>query len=260
MIRLQQYEKLLKTLLRSSSVVASFDAGRPPDIAWPNESEGSTLGKLVKKFLEEVVARDVESSIGSGGGDDTKPQRISIAADFKIVMEPDRRASVESGLRELVEVRNELVHSFIDQFDIWSVEGCLAAADSLKRTFELIDAKFLELRDYAESHDRARVTYGEFIQSQTFRDIFDGISSDSTVHWPTAGIVAALREAAEQLGGARWTPLDEAVAWVVERHPEQTPERYGCRTWPQVVHESKVFTLKREPDQSGKRVRYYGDS
>ncbi len=259
MIHLQQYEKLLKAILRSSSVVTNLSIGQPPDVVWRNESEGSTLGILVKNFLEEMIPRSVESDFDSGSGEDAAPLCVSFSTDFRFVMETDRRASVEYGLRELVKVRNGLVHSFIDQFDIGSVEGCLAAADSLRQTFELIDAKFLELRGYAESLDQMRRACGEFIQPRRFQDIFDGIRPDGKVDWPSAGIVAALREAAEQLGGREWTPLSEAVEWILEKYPEQTPGRYGCRTWRQVVQESKAFKIKREPNETGQRHHYYGN-
>jgi hypothetical protein len=36
----------------------------------------------------------------------------------------------------------------------------------------------------------------------------------------------------------RWVRFDEALAWIAEWHPGQVPQKYGCKTWPQVLSES----------------------
>ncbi len=257
MLRLQQYEKLLKLFLREGKVVTYFDLDELPEVVRPNQAGQSTLGVLVQKFLDDVVILRAELDQGADETSGVNSQRMSVTTTFRIAMEPDQRIAIASDLKELVEVRNKLVHSFIDQFDIQSVDGCFAAADSLRLTFELIDARFRELRGFAESLDEARRMAGEFGQSPAFNDIFDGINPDGTVTWQASGIVAALREAAERLGGRKWTRLDDAAAWIAEEYPEQSPKRYGCQSWQQVVHESKVFKVELKIDESGNRIRGY---
>lgn len=40
-----------------------------------------------------------------------------------------------------------------------------------------------------------------------------------------------------------WTSLDAAIDWIGARYPDQTPEKYGCCGWPQVIHESRRFEI-----------------
>jgi hypothetical protein len=84
----------------------------------------------------------------------------------------------------------------------------------------------------------------------------NGIAPDGTFHWPHTGIVRVLREAAEGRAKAGWLRLDEARAWIGERHPEQVPEKYGCTTWPQVLSESGCFRLEYRDGDAG-RVAWY---
>ena len=85
----------------------------------------------------------------------------------------------------------------------------------------------------------------EFARSEAFRDlVVNGIALDGTVNWSDAGIVRALREAAAELAVDGWVSITHAATWIAERHPEQLPAKYGCSSWRQVVHESRIFELR----------------
>ena len=97
-----------------------------------------------------------------------------------------------------------------------------------------------------------------FVQSDTYQNlVVHGIAPDGTVDWPYAGIVRALREAADALAVDGWVLLDDAVSWIVERHTEQVPEKYGCRSWPQVLHESRLFRLEYRDDATGRKHAWF---
>jgi len=91
------------------------------------------------------------------------------------------------------------------------------------------------------------------MKSDAFKDmLIDGIAPDGQVHWPMSGIVSGLREAEQALAPpgdpARWTELNAAIAWIAKQHPDQTPRRYGCSSWRQVLHESGEFeVVKKKP-------------
>ncbi len=91
-------------------------------------------------------------------------------------------ARLENELRELVALRNDLVHHFIDRHDLWSVDGCLRASDALVAAYSRIDQYFEQLRGWAEHMEQTRRLAAEFAQSDAFRDlIVNGIAPDSTV-------------------------------------------------------------------------------
>jgi hypothetical protein len=105
--------------------------------------------------------------------------------------------------------------------------------------------------------DETRREAAEFIQSDAFHDLMiNGIAPDGTVYWPRAGIVRALREAANELAVDGWTPVAAAGRWITERNPEQQPNKYGCASWRQVLHESRLFEL-RYRDVYGQRAACY---
>ncbi|WP_329957955.1 OST-HTH/LOTUS domain-containing protein [Stenotrophomonas sp. 232] len=83
-----------------------------------------------------------------------------------------------------------------------------------------------------------------------------GIAPDGSVDWPSAGIVRALRDAAAELAIDGWTPVASAGRWIAERLPEHLPAKYGCSSWRQVVHESRLFEL-RYRDVGGQRAAWY---
>jgi hypothetical protein len=81
--------------------------------------------------------------------------------------------------------------------------------------------------------------------AQAFHDlVVNGIAPDGSVDWSNTGIVRALREASESLSSDGWTRLEDVRAWPAAHDAEQTPEKYGCRSWPQVVSESRQFDLQ----------------
>lgn len=109
-----------------------------------------------------------------------------------------------------------------------------------------------EVKAWAEAHDKSRELASQFMREPEFEKLlFDGIHPDGTVNWEMAGIVRALRNAADSLSPGNWTPLDEAVAWIRREAPLQIPSRYKCATYRQAIHESKAFDVKRERTADG---------
>tara|TARA_R110002124_G_scaffold25667_2_gene92676 strand:+ start:210 stop:908 length:699 start_codon:yes stop_codon:yes gene_type:complete len=203
-----------------------------------------TLGTLIGDLLGSYVVAD-ENSISvdneASSLDDVGSMRIRInlglsAVDF---------ARTERDLKELVQLRNTLVHHFIDQHDLWSMDGCHDAQDALIAAYSRIDQHFELLRGWAEKMEQSQRLASEFARSEAFRDlVVNGIALDGTVNWSDAGIVRALREAAAELAVDGWVSITHAATWIAERHPEQLPAKYGCSSWRQVVHESRIFELR----------------
>ena len=97
-------------------------------------------------------------------------------------------------------LRNSLVHHFIDEHDLWSLEGCRGAHKALLAAYSRIDQHFEQLRGWAEHMEQSRRLADAFVRSKEFRDlVINGIAPDGKVDWSAAGIVRALREAAKEL-------------------------------------------------------------
>ena len=256
LLRLQQYEHLIKAIVAHHDIAGpahALESIRAERIA---DTATKTLGTLVGYFVGSYVVTDEADN--SDEVEDKAPNDVmSFRMRMSMSMSAEDYARTEADLKELVLLRNNLVHHFIDQHDLWSLDGCRGANDALLAAYSRIDEHFEQLRGWAEHMDQARRLTAEFVQSDACHDLVaNGIAPDGTVDWPAAGIVRVLREAAGELAVDGWTPVAAAGRWITERYPEQLPGKYGCSSWRQVVHESRLFEL-RYRDVDGRRAAWY---
>jgi hypothetical protein len=257
LLRLQQYEQLLKAVLAHHEVGGSVDKLEAQQDLRIRRFSDKTLGTLVRELFETVVV-----VLGSDRPfvDDARvpTDRFSMRSRFQFEMSEDGRASLKATLEELVTMRNDIVHHLIERFHLLSDDGCAAAVEHLNRCYERVDRHFEELRQLAEEMKGASQHLASFLQSEAFTDfVLYGISPDGTVDWPHARIVTNLREAATTLSTDGWVRLGDATAWINEHQPGQTPQKYGCRSWPQVLSDSRLFQLQYRTGDDGLKAAWY---
>lgn len=244
LLRLQQYERLMKVLLVHHELRGPGDELLARRAARAEKFADRSLGQLVKALFESyVVVEGAEQAVSDDPSVST--DRISMGIRFQMEMSDEHRSEVKAAIEDLIRLRNDLVHHLIERFDVWTDDGCAAAVEHLQHSYERIDTHFDELRHWAEHLGEAERAAASFVQSQAFQDlVINGIAPDGAVDWPRAGIVRALRDALNADSADGWSRLDVARAWLGRHHPEQIPGRYGCRSWPQVLSESREFTLE----------------
>jgi hypothetical protein len=77
--------------------------------------------------------------------------------------------------------RNGRVHNFIEQHDLWSVDGCRRAEEVLASAYDRIDQSFARLREWAEDMDRVWQHVAEYAQSDEFRAVVsNGVVPDGS--------------------------------------------------------------------------------
>ncbi len=242
LLRLQQYERLIKAIMADREISGPAHALEEVRAARMTATAGKTLGTIVGELLGSYLVTKVEDT-PIQTATDTSDAHISFG--FRLQLSDEDFARTENGLRELVLLRNNLVHHFIDQHDIGTLDGCRGGREALIEAYTRIDQHFEELRAWAEDMQKARRAFAGVVQSDAFHDlVVNGIHPDGTVFWRGAGIVRALQEASSELAVEGWTIVEEAGRWIAERYPEQEPEKYGCSSWRQVVHESRFFELR----------------
>ncbi|WP_275760548.1 OST-HTH/LOTUS domain-containing protein [Ralstonia pseudosolanacearum] len=257
LLRLQQYETLLKSLVAHRDIAgppAQLQAIREAKMAWVQKQ---TLGTLVRvltaSYLTQSQGDDAADEDESGDGG------VWVRFRSQIELGPERYEAIVEALQELVNLRNELVHHFLQRFNIWEVDGCATADVHLDACYETIDGHFLTLRGWAQSMQEAWSHMASFMATPAYQDfVVNGVSPDGAVNWPTSGVVNCLRDAESRFGINGWTKLDAATAWIREQHPDQQPLRYGCGSWRQVIHESRQFETRKQSnnDGSGNEVWY----
>ncbi|WP_312325794.1 OST-HTH/LOTUS domain-containing protein [Stenotrophomonas sp.] len=243
LLRLQQYEILLKALVAHGDVAgppAALQSVQDAQVACAQKKTlGSLVGMLTERHLTSAEEDDgTDEPQGDGG--------TWFRFRFQVGLDASQHQAATAALKELVDLRNELVHHFLQRFNIWEQQGCIAADAYLDTSYETIDCHYLTLRGWAQGMEEARAAMASFMSTAAFEDLLvNGIAPDGTVGWPASGAVRCLREAETQFATEGWTLLNTATLWIREHHPDQHPQRYGCGSWRQVIHESRQFEIRR---------------
>lgn len=253
LLRLQQYEKLLKTLLVHHELTGPIQNLEQIRDARMHKTANNTLGQSIGELMASYIV-----STESPEPDLDEHPAMFARMRATLTLSADDHARTQTALKDLVDLRNDLVHHFIDLYDLWSDAGCVSACVYLRDCYTRIDRHFVELRAWTQHMVKAHTLMAAFAQSSAFHDLVaNGIAPDGTVDWANAGIKRVLHEAAYALAIDGWTQLDQATAWIEAHHPDQLPAKYGCRTWAQVLHESRRFDLQYRLDASGHRIAWF---
>lgn len=243
LLRLQQYEILLKALVAHGEI-----AGPPAGLQSMQDAQVAcaqkkTLGALVARLTERhLTSVEVDDSAEEPQGDGGAWFRFR----FQVGLEASQHEATNAALKELVDLRNELVHHFLQRFNVWERQGCIDADAYLDATFETIDGHYLTLRGWVQGMEEARALMASFMSTTTFEDLLvNGIVPDGSVDWLASGAVRCLREAEALFAKEGWTQLNTATTWIRAQYPDQHPQRYGCGSWRQVIHESRQFEIRR---------------
>lgn len=251
-LRLQQYEAVLKRMFP----YASFSC-QPTQLPTLLEEATSsirnrTLGSLLGMLTETYLRPDTLDTAGLNDSPPSNSDIVWFSSRTQLVFDVECYEAIKFNLMDLVDLRNELVHHFLDRFDIESIDSCVATDSLLDSSYRRIDSYLSTLNKWAKTMIDVQALIASVIHSPTFRDfVFDGIAPDGTVHWSASTIVQGLRDAEEELAHDGWASLNAAIVWMGKHVPEQTPKRYGCSSWRQVLHESKQFDVYRHAPLAG---------
>lgn len=248
LLRLQQYEKLVKRLVAGQSVACNVNdfhnVMKFQYEAVAKKSLGQIVGELCGNFIAPAINTSVHEDNDEAMCDPKQPwMKIS----FRIEFSEDDFKRIQQKLADLVALRNELVHHFLDKYDLWTESGCLAADTYLDECFKQIDAHYVELQQWGKHCVDARA---DFMNTPEFMDIMDlfihgTVPGQAGFHWASSTIVNLLRDAETALAKEGWTLLSNAIAYIGMRAAEQTPKKYGCSSWRHVLHESEQFELRK---------------
>ncbi|WP_147335667.1 hypothetical protein [Pseudotabrizicola alkalilacus] len=176
-------------------------------------------------------------------GQKAPPEEITDAASvaFRVYLAffTEEFARISGEHRDLVLLRNNLVHQFLKQEDLRTVEGCLTAQRTLTQALKRISFAYDGLRGWVLEKEHARQAFMDQLALPDLQNFL----VHCRIPWHLATITTALNEASVALAKGDWTPVDAAANWIAERHPEEQPGGYGCRTWRQVIHEAGQFDL-----------------
>ena len=151
LLRLQGYELLLKAIVATHEIsapiasIADVQADRVEGAR--NKTLGALMGEMIGSF---IVASGTE---GMGSPADDAP---SVSYRLQIVLSDEEFSRTQADLRDLVKLRNDLVHHFLEQHQLTTHEGCLKALKALTLALGRIAQAYDDLRRWAEDMDQAR--------------------------------------------------------------------------------------------------------
>ena len=259
-LRLQQYELLIKEIVALHEVGGLVADGLDHIAARRESVSKFTLGSSVGELMESVFSTGEHKSKDTSAEDEAHAAAggVVMRLKFGVQMSTDEYERTKADLKELVDLRNGLIHHFLDKFDLGTVDGCDAASAYLRGASANIAEHFERLQDLARQMDETRKLAGAFMVTSEFEAfLFDGVAPDGQVDWSRSDIVRELADVARRSKANGWVQLDDAVREIAARDPEQTPVRYRRVSWKQVVHDSGQFDLQYRVNEAGKKEAWY---
>ena len=269
LLRFQQYEKLLKAITAHQSIEGPGDKLQSIRDQKIEDLRTKTMGHLVGLLTGSYLS--VEAAEAANVAPDEPRGDVPSTGWFRtrttIAMSPESYADTVQQLSELVALRNDLVHHFIEKYDVWTLAGCRDAVSYLDDAYARVDSGYASLAARAKSMQDAHAVTAAFFASEAWEEFFvHGIAPEGTVDWPRATVVKLLQDATGAHHRDGWTNLADAIKRIGAQHTDQTPKRYGCASWRQVLHESKCFDIRRDkamdasPGETWYRNRQAGNS
>lgn len=257
-IRLQLLESQLKRYLPMLQLEGSLETLTRAMEDRPYKFAGMTLGQLMGGFTSNYLRPAPPEGEASC---DEPALPFGAEGTFRIAftryVSPQDHDRITGQLRELVQLRNTLVHHFWDSFDLIGIPGCVAAAQYLDDAYQKISIYGKAVADLLKGMAEARRQLGEYLGSSEAENLIDyGIPPDGKISWTATPIVHALNAALVLQGQDGWTSLADAVAMIRTRDKELTPKRYGMRSWRHLLHETKLFEVQKRVDAGEVRVWY----
>ncbi|MBC3875553.1 OST-HTH/LOTUS domain-containing protein [Undibacterium flavidum] len=258
MFRLQQIEQLLKILVSHASVQGHVDEILNIQNKKLADISRTTMGGLVSLLWGELCPPATTEEIPGN-----EPKEVSetgwISTKFQISMPDKEFEKTKQALVDFVDLRNGLVHQFIERFKISSISECHKADAYLDECDEKIGTQLLQLQLWSKALCDARTAISAYIGTTECENAFlHGVLPDGDVQWNRSTIVEYLRSAEKSCALHGWTLLDTAIEHIRMSDNTQTPSKYGCKTWREVLRKSEQFDIKKNVNlNTGKGQVWY---
>ncbi|MFM4832999.1 OST-HTH/LOTUS domain-containing protein [Aeromonas media] len=249
LLQLQQFELTLKATLPTLKVCGFFD-----ELAGNIERDrqllgGKTLGHLVGQWSQRTTLED-EQEID----DDALNGRGYFRFSFGL----EDGEWMNEKLKQLVELRNELVHHFLSRFALNSEASCQEAIRYLTTAANVIKDNREALHSLLTAVEKAKSELLEFMNSPEGEHfLLSGILPGEPVNdWENTTIIQQLKCEERRIGKDGWTQLKEAISSIGQRRPGLSPKLYGCGSWREIIHRSQLFEVEKRPSPTGVMVWY----
>lgn len=255
MLSLQQSERMLKAFLVDSqfSVCMPIVTSGPPHVARAHEQgkvATMTLGGLVSLFCSDVIVEKGQLKTSENTQEKSVHQLV-FDTRYSIPLEKAEHEQLVTSMREMVQIRNELVHHLVERFDLISLEGCVEAQAFLQQNYERIEAFRKQLQSYGEHMSAMR----QHLQDVLTIESLQSFLATGRVPLKGTSMMDAMKIAfASCAQNCDSVPLNTFTTWQEQHRPAESYEQYGRVSWAQLIHESGVFRIQRSDEEGHKIV------
>ncbi len=173
-LRLQQYELLMKGLIANRELSGYADELEANRVTRKKEVETKMLGQLIGELTSSCFSLSANGSQKNTKEDNSEadPKQAHVQMSYQIEMHEKDYQGTTEGLKQLVVLRNELVHHFLERFKLRDESGCNEANAYLDDAYQMIEKHFRDLRSWMKAMEHARKTMGELLGTSEFQSFF----------------------------------------------------------------------------------------
>lgn len=255
LISLQQSERMLKALLVDSQISARMPVatGEQPHVTRAYEQEkvtSKTLGGLVSLFCSDVVSV-ARTPVSDEKVLEESVRQMTFDVRFSMTLDKFEHEKLVASMREMVQMRNDLVHHLIERFDFFSLGGCLEALAYLQQCY----ARAEIFRETLKSVGEGMLASGQYFREMLGSEAFQKFLTTGKVPLQGSSMMDAMQIAFAACGGldSGSVPLNALTDWLERHRPEESYEAYGRVSWAQLIHESKSYCIQRT-DGAGNKI------
>lgn len=219
-----------------------FTPGTDPISASLLRQDRTTLGELVRKF-NEVICSPSENV--------PKPnkklhsQKAIISANFRLQLEIDSLAVRQAELDSMVADRNNLVHHFLQDYPLTSIDECEAASRHLDDQFEKYKVELQEIQALFGTIQRGYLTVIDQMNSPEARKEME--YEDVRFNQLTTYLIDAARQHSRPDG---WVVLSH-VAQNIPNDIKNLKHEQGYQTLREFLQATHLFDLVDEQTAKG---------
>lgn len=161
LLALQHYERVIKHLVAHQEISASIASFETALAAQKDKASRKTLGTLMGELTSSYLTTDeVDPAVSESDG--SPEDETSFSFRTRCHMSQASYDQTVEGLKELVQLRNMLVHHFLEKYSLETVDECRRARDDLADHRQLILRHIDQVQDWA----RDMVAIGQMFERQ----------------------------------------------------------------------------------------------
>lgn len=248
----QQLEVMLKLLVSNGNI-----AGYVCDLQLIKEQKKEkvmrqTLGHVAGQFLENTYGEYQEHDEEL---DELSEKKMHVSFSYKIQSDENHYQRTKENLAKIIQERNDLIHHFILNYNLNSMDSLLEAEQYLDCKREALLPELENVKQYLKALDEGRKELARLISSGEADRLWklDELRQEYVVI-----LLGRIIEVAARADG--WTLVVHAGQLLHQNAPDQLKEvkkKYNCRTLNELITKTEIFELEDEPTPKGGRRAIY---